>query len=571
MARRSLQFDDPDSIPLVSPQGFDSFHEKTPPTPFWRSRRLILVVLLLTANLVCYADRTNISVAILFIAEDTHLTSSEKGWVLSSFFCGYLLTQILGGKLAHMYGGRPVLIFAVSAWSIFTLLTPPASRWPLPVLIAVRIFMGMGEGMSLPTIHHLISRWIPLDERTRCVAFITSGQMLGTLLALATSPLVALSWQAVFYAFGLLGLLWSVVAYFFLFSEPQDDPSITARESKYILTSRRDKVQECGRSSNIGFDPDAFKRVSSATYKFRRKGAYIVVNDEDSLIMTGIEPLTNEEEGNEDALEEEWEGEEANEEGSKQRQHTFGDDEEYDTSNDNNEKDSDDDKEDSLNNTLDDRDEVAITFSPGVIALPSFCRLLVHRPFAAIWIGHVCHNWGWYLMLSWGPSYFKYLGTSKSTAGLLMLIPYTAMFCADNLWARHVDGKIGNHTWTVLSARRISQMVAFLAPSVAITLLIVFPSSIALSVLLLTVAIGLASFVHSGLWANIIDIAGPHAGFLLGVSNTLATLPGIGANALAGVLLEDDSWNLLFGTILFAYVVGAIFFWSWAQGTVAFR
>jgi len=43
---------------------------------------------------ICYLDRTNISVAIIPMTKQFEWDNKTKGWILSSFFYGYLLTQV---------------------------------------------------------------------------------------------------------------------------------------------------------------------------------------------------------------------------------------------------------------------------------------------------------------------------------------------------------------------------------------------------------------------------------------------------------------------------------------------
>jgi hypothetical protein len=43
------------------------------------------------------------------MAEQFGWSKSTSGFVLSSFFYGYLCTQILGGYLAYRFGGKPLL------------------------------------------------------------------------------------------------------------------------------------------------------------------------------------------------------------------------------------------------------------------------------------------------------------------------------------------------------------------------------------------------------------------------------------------------------------------------------
>ena len=65
----------------------------------WVKQRHLVVLLCGLSSFVCYADRVNISVAVLHMG----LEHMERGWVLSSFFYGYFCTQIVGGLLATRY------------------------------------------------------------------------------------------------------------------------------------------------------------------------------------------------------------------------------------------------------------------------------------------------------------------------------------------------------------------------------------------------------------------------------------------------------------------------------------
>ena len=65
-------------------------------------RRYTVVSLSFFAVLICYIDRVNISVAIIPMSEDLGWDRETQGLVLSSFFAGYLLLQIVGLSLIHI-------------------------------------------------------------------------------------------------------------------------------------------------------------------------------------------------------------------------------------------------------------------------------------------------------------------------------------------------------------------------------------------------------------------------------------------------------------------------------------
>jgi ACS family sodium-dependent inorganic phosphate cotransporter len=71
--------------------------------------------------------------------------SKMQGLVLSSFFYGYIVTQVLGGWLAGRYGGNTVYGIGVAATAIFTLLTPVLTNTSVYLLVAVRVIEGLFE------------------------------------------------------------------------------------------------------------------------------------------------------------------------------------------------------------------------------------------------------------------------------------------------------------------------------------------------------------------------------------------------------------------------------------------
>ena len=65
-------------------------------------KRGIVLVMGLLMELICYADRTNISLAIIPMAREHGYSESVKGVIMASFFAGYCGTQILGGAWAAL-------------------------------------------------------------------------------------------------------------------------------------------------------------------------------------------------------------------------------------------------------------------------------------------------------------------------------------------------------------------------------------------------------------------------------------------------------------------------------------
>ncbi|MEA3246977.1 MAG: MFS transporter [Gemmatimonadota bacterium] len=203
--------------------------------PHWYT----VVLLCGAAVFISYIDRTNISVAAIAMQAQFGWTETVKGYVLSSFFVGYVLLMVASGALANRYGGRMVLGVAVLWWSLFTMLTPPAAMLGLPALIATRIALGLGESAVFPASINMVGRWVPRASRSKAVALFSSGLSLGTMVSLPmTGWLVReFGWPLPFYVFGAIGLVWA----FYWFGRVRDgrSPELEAEAEPSVASAPR--------------------------------------------------------------------------------------------------------------------------------------------------------------------------------------------------------------------------------------------------------------------------------------------------------------------------------------------
>lgn len=179
--------------------------------PPWKNlpQRYKLIGTTSLAFVVCNMDKVNLSIAIIPMSHQFGWNSSTAGLVQSSFFWGYALSQLPGGWLAKIFGGRKVLEIGVLTWSLATALVPVLAGF-MPGLVLSRILVGIGEGVSPSAATDLIARSIPLEERSRAVAFVFGGLSVGSVTGLLLAPplIQNFGWEAVFYIFGILGIAW---------------------------------------------------------------------------------------------------------------------------------------------------------------------------------------------------------------------------------------------------------------------------------------------------------------------------------------------------------------------------
>ena len=205
---------------------------------FWKTRYSV-ILMCFAATFVCYIDRVNISVAIIPMAEEFKWDLETQGIILSSFYVGYLIMQVMGGFLADRFGGKVVLGLGVLIWSFFTIATPWAAFSGMIGLLAARIGMGLGEAVTFPSVYSLITRWFPVHEKAKAVAFNASGIPIGTVFALVVTPIIVseLGWEWAFYLFGLVGVAWYAAWHLVVTNTPAEHPRIAAAEMQFIAAN----------------------------------------------------------------------------------------------------------------------------------------------------------------------------------------------------------------------------------------------------------------------------------------------------------------------------------------------
>jgi ACS family sodium-dependent inorganic phosphate cotransporter len=196
----------------------------------------MVVGLIALALLLCNADRVIMSVAGVPLAALNGWGAKSVGLVQSSFLWGYMLTPLLGGVLADRYGGKAVLGGGILLWSLATIATPFAAATSLPLLLATRAVMGLGEGVALPCMNNLTARWVPKAERSRAVAACMGGFQSGSMVGLLAAPamLAAGGIAGPFVFFGALGVAWAAVWAITATTFPAQSSKVNAAERRRI-------------------------------------------------------------------------------------------------------------------------------------------------------------------------------------------------------------------------------------------------------------------------------------------------------------------------------------------------
>uniref|UniRef100_A0A8C0TPM6 Voltage-gated purine nucleotide uniporter SLC17A9 n=1 Tax=Canis lupus familiaris TaxID=9615 RepID=A0A8C0TPM6_CANLF len=176
---------------------------------------------LLLGTCLLYCARVSMPVCTVSMSQDFGWNKKEAGIVLSSFFWGYCLTQVVGGHLGDRIGGEKVILLSASAWGFITAATPLLAHLSSAHLVFMtfsRILTGLLQGVYFPALTSLLSQKVRESERAFTYSAVGAGSQCGTLVTGAVGSLLLdwYGWPSVFYFSGGLTLLWVCYVYRYL-------------------------------------------------------------------------------------------------------------------------------------------------------------------------------------------------------------------------------------------------------------------------------------------------------------------------------------------------------------------
>jgi MFS transporter, DHA1 family, multidrug resistance protein len=134
------------------------------------------------------------------------------GFIMASFFIAGVVTQFFLGRLADLFGRRPILIYSLIAYGIASTayLLPVSAPWFALARAVQGASAGAIEVASMSAVAALFSE----SERGRAVSRIIAAQLLGLALGPIAGVVVSvksLGWA--FFAAGMISFVAAIVAY----------------------------------------------------------------------------------------------------------------------------------------------------------------------------------------------------------------------------------------------------------------------------------------------------------------------------------------------------------------------
>lgn len=174
--------------------------------------RWFVLALLAIGLMIAFVDRTSLSSALAdknFISHFA-LTSIDRGWLNSAFFWSYGLVQMPMGWVVDRYGVKWPYTICFFLWCIATAITGAITA--LTALLVMRLIIGATEAIVMPASYRWIGNNFDEAHKGLAVGIFSMGGKVGPAIGapIAAWLIVNYSWQFMFVATGVVGLMWLV-------------------------------------------------------------------------------------------------------------------------------------------------------------------------------------------------------------------------------------------------------------------------------------------------------------------------------------------------------------------------
>ncbi|WP_238993653.1 MDR family MFS transporter [Nocardioides caldifontis] len=156
----------------------------------------ILVAVMLGTGLVAI-DATILATAVPSVVEDLGGFTSFP-WLFSIYLLAQAVSVPIYGKLADLYGRKPVMLVGIGLFVVGSLLCGIA--WNMPALIVFRLVQGLGAGAVQPIGMTIVGDIYSLAERAKVQGYIASVWAMSSVVGPTLGGLFAdyLTWRWIF-------------------------------------------------------------------------------------------------------------------------------------------------------------------------------------------------------------------------------------------------------------------------------------------------------------------------------------------------------------------------------------
>lgn len=189
-----------------------------------KTKRPLVLIAVMLAMFVSAVEATIVTTAMPTIASDLG-GFSRYSWVFSAYLLMSTVTVLIYGKLADLFGRKPVFLFGMAIFLIGSILCGFA--FSMEQLIVYRLIQGLGAGAVMPIATTIIGDIYSTEERAKIQGYLSSVWGVSAVLgpAIGGSMVMYFSWEYVFWLNIPLGII-SMIGIAFYLKEPAIDKEV---------------------------------------------------------------------------------------------------------------------------------------------------------------------------------------------------------------------------------------------------------------------------------------------------------------------------------------------------------
>jgi DHA2 family multidrug resistance protein len=189
------------------------------------SRRVIITVTAIICALLEIVDTTIVNVAVNDMKGNLGATTSEVGWVITSYAIGNVIIVPMTSWLSQQFGRRNYFAASIILFTICSFLCGNASG--IGELVLFRFLQGIGGGALLVTSQTIITESYPPEKRGMAQAIYGMGVIIGPTLGPPLGGYIIdhFSWPYIFYINIPLGVIATLLTFQFVRSPKYSEKS----------------------------------------------------------------------------------------------------------------------------------------------------------------------------------------------------------------------------------------------------------------------------------------------------------------------------------------------------------
>lgn len=178
-----------------------------PSTSAQKTEKQIVLMIAILAGFITPFDGSAVNIALPTLGAEFHMDAISLSWIATAYLLSSAIFLVPFGKIADIYGRKKVFLYGITIFSLASLAMTMVPSTEM--LIAIRVFQGLGSAMIFGTGVAIVTSVYPPGERGKALGIYITSVYIG----LSTGPFLGgimtqhFGWRSIFFVNVPIGLL----------------------------------------------------------------------------------------------------------------------------------------------------------------------------------------------------------------------------------------------------------------------------------------------------------------------------------------------------------------------------